>query len=122
MRQRWQDWVMLIFGAWVFLSPFWMPAYASSSNPAAWNAYIFGGLAFIFAWAALSTRKLWEEWLTLVIGIWLIISPFVLGFYHSQAGAAWNQVILGVLMGIDAIWVLAEYRSHGQPGQPALHR
>jgi hypothetical protein len=119
MRYRWQDWIMLIFGAWVFFSPFWMPAYVSSHNAAAWNAYIFGALAFIFAWAALSTRKLWEEWLNLLIGIWLVISPFVLAFHRAEPGAAWNQIILGVLMGLDAIWVLSAYRSHGEP---ALHR
>jgi len=121
MKQRWQDWVMLIFGAWVFFSPFWMAAYASSAGAAAWNAYIFGALAFIVAWGALATRKLWEEWVNLIIGIWLVISPFVLGFYRAESGAAWNQVILGVLIGIDAVWVLASYR-RAQQGAPALHR
>lgn len=110
MKQRWQDWVMLIFGAWVFLSPFWMSAYASSSNAAAWNAYIFGGLAFILAWVALATRKFWEEWVNLLIGIWLVIAPFVLRFHGTEPGAAWNQIVLGVLMGLDAMWVLAAYR------------
>lgn len=110
-QQRWQDWVMLIFGAWVFFSPFWMPAYASRGDAAAWNSYIFGAIAFFLAWGALATKELWEEWLNLLIGIWLIIAPFVLRFYSTEPGAGWNQIILGILMGIDAIWVLSVYRT-----------
>jgi hypothetical protein len=103
-QQRWQDWVMLILGAWVFFSPFWMPAYASRGDTAAWNAYIFGAIAFFLAWGALATKQLWEEWLNLLIGIWLIIAPFVpdhprhpdgrrchlgaLGVSHAAAGLA----------------------------------
>jgi SPW repeat len=110
MKQRWQDWLMLIFGAWVFFSPFWMPAYASRGDAAAWNSYIFGAIAFLLAWGALATKQLWEEWLNLLIGIWLIIAPFLLRFYSAEPGAGWNQIILGILMGIDAIWVLSAYR------------
>ena len=111
MKQRWQDWLMLIFGAWVFFSPFWMPAYASRGDAAAWNSYIFGAIAFSLAWSALATKQLWEEWLNLIIGIWLIIAPFLLRFYSAEPGAGWNQIILGLLMGIDAIWVLSVYRT-----------
>lgn len=114
MKQRWQDWVMLVFGAWVFFSPFWMPGYHSHRDVAAWNSYIFGAIAFVLAWAALATRQLWEEWINLLIGIWLVIAPFVLRFYGSETGAASNQIVLGLLIGIDAIWVLAENRSRTQ--------
>ena len=107
---------MLLFGLWTFFAPFWMPAYASHSNEAAWSSYILGILVVIFAWAALATRKLWEEWVNLVLGILLIISPFVLQFYASQQGAAWNQIILGLLVGADAIWLLSAYGESGRAG------
>ena len=51
--------------------------------------------------------------LNVIAGIWLIIAPFVLAFYRTESGAAWNSVILGVLIGADAIWMLTEY-SHPQ--------
>ncbi len=120
MKQRWQDWVMLVLGAWVFLSPFWMPAYLSRTDVAAWNSYIFGAIAFVLAWAALVTGQLWEEWVNLAVGIWLIIAPFVLRFFGPENGAAWNQIILGILMGIDAIWVLSLNRTH-RPASSAGH-
>lgn len=107
--QRWQDWVMLIFGAWLFFSPFWMAGYASNTSTAAWNSYIFGVLVAIFALAALATPRRWEEWVELALGVWLVISPFVLAFYRVEYGAAWNQIILGVLIAVDSLWALAAY-------------
>ena len=36
------------------------------------------------------------------------VAPFALSFYQTEAVAAWNQVILGLLIGGDAIWALAQ--------------
>lgn len=102
--QRWQDWILLILGIWLFFSPFWLPGYMAATSVAAWNAYIFGVLVFAFAWAALTSPHRWEEWLQLAFGIWLLISPYVLGFSTHEAGAARNAVIVGILVGLDAIW------------------
>lgn len=106
-RNRWQDWAMPLLGAWLFLSPFWMNAYASISSVAAWNAYVLGVLVVALAWGALTRPQRWEEWLNLALGIWLIIAPFLLGFFVSESGAAWNQIIVGLLVGADAIALLA---------------
>lgn len=109
--QRWQDWVMLIFGVWLFFTPFWMFGYASAASVAATNAYILGILVALFAIIALAAARPWEEWVELVLGIWLVISPFVLGFYSVESGAAWNAVILGALVIIDSIWALSIARA-----------
>lgn len=108
--QRWQDWVMLVFGAWLFFSPWWMTGYASTGSVAAWNSYIFGIATAIVAIIALAAPALWEEWLNLAIGIWLIISPFVLAYWGPEHGAGWNTLILGILIGIDALWALSVAR------------
>lgn len=105
---------MLIFGAWLFFSPFWMVGYTTTGSIAAWNSYVLGVLVFAFAWAALATPRRWEEWIELVLGVWLVISPFILFFYKTEFGAAWNQIVLGILIAIDALWVLAAYSSEPQ--------
>ncbi|ULT55040.1 SPW repeat protein [Neobacillus drentensis] len=46
---------------------------------------------------------MWQLWLTGLIGVWLIISPWVYSF-TSNAGAMWNSVILGIIVLILAIW------------------
>lgn len=109
--QRWQDWVMLIFGVWLITSPFWMSGYMSAGSIAAWNSYISGVAVVAFAWTALATARSWEEWLALVLGFWLLLAPFILGFYGAQTGAAWNEMVLGVLLVIDSVWVLTQYAS-----------
>ena len=105
--KRWQDWVLLLFGIWLFVAPFWMHGYASTTSVAAGNSYVLGILVFVFAWGALATTRVWQEWVELILGIWLIISPFVLGFWTTEHGAGVNMIWLGVLTGLDAIWSLA---------------
>lgn len=103
-NQRWQDWVVLALGAWLFLAPFFM-GYASLSGPAAWNSYVLGALVAAFAIAALwQPESPSEEWVNLVLGLWLVIAPFVLGFYATEAVAAWNHFIVGILVVGDAVW------------------
>ncbi|WP_445165002.1 SPW repeat protein [Neobacillus cucumis] len=46
---------------------------------------------------------MWQLWLTGLIGIWLIISPWVYGF-TINVGAMWNSVIFGIIVLILAIW------------------
>lgn len=44
------------------------------------------GLAvFLISVAAIAAFAKWEEWVNLILGIWLIASPWILGFAHSRA-------------------------------------
>lgn len=42
------------------------------------------------------------SWWSVVLGIWLIISPFVLGFANAPT-LLWNNIILGALVCIVAV-------------------
>jgi hypothetical protein len=47
-----------------------------------------------------------------ILGIWVLISPFVLGYSHNK-GAVWNNVISGIVIMVVAavrIWGSASYR------------
>ena len=55
--------------------------------------------------AALARTQPWEEWLNLIAGIWLFISPWVLR-YSQDSHALWNALIVGALVFILAIWDL----------------
>jgi len=44
-----------------------------------------------------------------VLGAWLVIAPWVLGF-GSLAAAAWNHVIVGLLVLALAAWELRDVR------------
>src|SRR5215472_14546305 len=42
------------------------------------------------------------SWINILLGIWVIISPFALGFGYVPR-AMWNNVILGIVIAIVAI-------------------
>jgi hypothetical protein len=110
IANRWQDWVNLLLGAWLFISP-WvlgfskMGAEGGAHSNAAVNAWIFGVIVVILSIAALTRTQPWEEWLNLLAGIWLFISPWVLG-YSATSTALWNALIVGALVFILACWDL----------------
>lgn len=50
------SWINIVFGAWVFISP-WVLGYASSTSVEAWSAWIIGAIVFILAiWAVAQNR------------------------------------------------------------------
>jgi hypothetical protein len=44
-----------------------------------------GALIAIISIATFVVYSSWEEWLNFLVGIWLIISPWILGFAHTRA-------------------------------------
>jgi hypothetical protein len=99
--KRWQDWVVLVLGVWLFLSPYF---FGYTGAPAT-NSYVIGLAVTLFAVLALIDSRMWEEWINLALGAWLIISPFVLGFSAQQV-ATYNHIIVGLLIGADALWMI----------------
>ncbi|MGE0079985.1 MAG: SPW repeat protein [Thiohalomonadaceae bacterium] len=99
----WQDWVNLVLGVWLFVAPFF--GIGATSEAAVWNSYLAGIAIVVFAWASLAKPQRWKEWINLIIGVWLIISPFALG-YTALQGAMWNHIIVGLLVGADALWAM----------------
>ena len=45
----------------------------------------------------------WIGWSVLIFGIWMICAPFILG-YSGTAGALWNDIIMGLLVGSFGWW------------------
>jgi hypothetical protein len=109
-KQHWQDWINVLLGAWLFFSP-WLLGYFNTYN-AAWNAYVLGIAIFVFAVWALYAPQAWEEWTLLILGIWLVISPWVLGFY-GDGSATWNMVIVGILTIIFASFTFPFWTQRG---------
>ena len=103
-ERRWQDWANVVLGVWLILSPAIL-GYAEAGTLAAPHSYAIGIAIAAFALAALYRFYRWEEGVNLALGLWLIAAPFVLGFSHIDA-AAWNHVIVGVLVALDALMVL----------------
>jgi len=101
---RYCDVANLILGAFLFFSP-WI--FGFDGTKAAENASIVGVIVAVLAIAALAAFAIWEEWLNLVVGLWTLVSPWVVGF-HDTTKAMTVCVVVGILVAILAaieIWM-----------------
>jgi hypothetical protein len=86
------DVVNLILGMILFFSP-WL---FDLSAGAQWQtASIIGIFIAVLSIAALAAFAVWEEWLTLIVGLALIVSPWMLGFQNSDAMTI--DVVIGAI-------------------------
>ncbi|MFO7275509.1 MAG: SPW repeat protein [Pseudomonadota bacterium] len=102
--KRWQDWVNVVLGAWMVVSP-WVLGFASTDSAAAWSAWILGAAVLISAGIAVYMPKAWEEAINIALGILLLVSPWVLGFAGETTQMS-NAVIVGVLVAAFGIWAI----------------
>lgn len=110
--RRWQDWLILIAGVWLIFSPFYLDSYAVAGG-AALNCVAVGVLLVAASWMALVRPRSWEEWVNIVLGVWLVVAPFVLGF-EDVAAVTLNHIAVGAIVVGDAMIVLA--RARGEVG------
>ncbi|MCL4801457.1 MAG: SPW repeat protein [Burkholderiales bacterium] len=108
--KHWQDPVNLIVGLWVLVSP-WALGYAAEATPM-WNAVVLGILVAAAALIALFRVMAWEEWVNLALGVWLAVSPWLLGF-SGLASAMWNALIAGAIVAVLALWALGTDKDIG---------
>jgi hypothetical protein len=94
----------LILGAILFLSP-WIFAFEAGTQSQ--NAYVSGIVIAVLAVAALAAFATWEEWLNLIAGLWVIVSPWVLGFQGTTAMTV--HVAIGIAVAVLAaieLWLM----------------
>jgi hypothetical protein len=113
-HMHWQDAVTLLTGvgliaAALFVKIPW-PEDASPA-PAIWNLVLVGAAAACIAIAALRAFREWEEAIELMLGIWLVMSPWAVGFEHVPA-LMWPAVIGGGIIAVMALTVLIEPRDN----------
>jgi hypothetical protein len=89
----WEDTLNLVLGVALFVSPLVLGF--TSVPAAATNAYIVGVIIAAMALAALFAFQAWEEWVSAILGVWLVISPWVLGF-SSQGSAMLTHLLIGI--------------------------
>lgn len=107
-KRRWQDWANLVLGLWLFVSPHALGY--SQQTAAAWNAYVIGAGIVVFALIAARMPKAWEEIINMVLGVWLVLSPFVLG-YSAVTEIALHSVLVGILATAFAIWAMSNEKA-----------
>lgn len=128
---RWQDFVIFLLGVWLFISP-WLLGFAynnpytlsrsaaQQANP--WNDWASGVIIIGAAvWVLAITWGYWIEFLLMMLGVWVFLSPWLLGFSHLP-GAAWDNWIIGALVFLLAVWSWWTVEGPREPRQTTPRR
>jgi hypothetical protein len=124
-HRTWEDWLGMLLGVLIVLSP-WFPSLASHETVDAdrsyliLNAFTVGIIVFGLAQLEYLALRRWEEVAGILLGLWLIASPYMFGyfgdgllrFYHSTLG---SLVLLLAALELWQDWDLSdqEMLTHG---------
>jgi SPW repeat len=97
-NQSKSSWLNVLLGIWVIVSPFVLNYRVPR---VVWSDVVAGALVLVIALVRASTHQQGWSWINLVLGIWIIISPFVLGFLSEAE--MWNNIALGIIIGAIAL-------------------
>jgi hypothetical protein len=103
-NERLGDVLNLILGAFLLISP-WLFGFASGVETQ--NAVISGIVIAVLSIAALAAFAQWEEWLNLIVGLWVLVSPWVLHFAGTTAMRV--NVVIGIIVALIAaieLWLM----------------
>jgi hypothetical protein len=100
--------VNFMLGLWLIPAP-WVLNYITTAQK--WNSLIFGLAIMLFSSVRYTLPAMtWASWINGAIGLWLIISPWVINTVSSSA--YWNDVIVGVLVAVLAFSNLQYFGRH----------
>jgi hypothetical protein len=108
-KEQIPDLLNLTLGALLMVSP-WALAFMPESA-IAWNAVLSGSLVVVLALGALAMFQQWQAWASMAAGLWIAISPWVIGFAGHADG-------LRVHLIIGATVAVAAAVRHWLEGQP----
>ena len=106
--------ILVVLAACLFVSP-WLLGYRGENRPE-WNAWLVAIALAYMAFAALFEARVWEEWVEIVFGAWLIVAPWILRF-SSDMHAAVAQGLIGAL--VIVVSALALWQARRPPQHPA---
>jgi hypothetical protein len=66
----------------LFASP-WL--FALQNHTAKVDLWVSGAAIAMISLGAIAAYANWEEWANLLLGIWLVVSPWAAGFVHTRA-------------------------------------
>jgi hypothetical protein len=106
LPKHWEDWIAALLGLWLVVSPM---ALQYGEMAAAQNAFLVGILLIIVEFFELTVFRAWEEWINVILGAWLVVSPWFVG---GTLIATANFVIVGLLVLALALYEIWDERQH----------
>jgi len=93
----------VLAGIWLLISPFVLsfPGTTGATGNNVLFGIIIAVLAAIRAFGAY--RASWISWLNALFGLWVLVSPWFLGF-SSFTAPLWNNIIMGIIVIVLSCW------------------
>ena len=106
-QKHWQDPANALLGVWLIVSPLVLGFQSDMTSLV--NAVVVGVLLLATALGAIFVPRAWEEWTETGLGLWLVVSPWVLGSATQAAKA--SAVVTGLVVITLALWALQDYET-----------
>ena len=101
--KHWQDVVNAVLGVALMASP--LLAGFVNHTVAMTNAVVVGMALVAVSMGAMLAPEVWEEWTEAVLGLWMVVSPWVLGFSANKAALV-SALVAGLAILVTAGWTL----------------
>ena len=110
-----RGWVNALLGIWLIVAPFALNYDYTLFTTARWNDLLVGLLVTFFALirAVRGYRQGAWSWMNILLGVWLIMAPFVLG-YAAYRNALWNDLVVGAIISSLALATVTERRGQAR--------
>jgi hypothetical protein len=105
--KRLRDLLITVLGLWLMISPRVLH-FAVGHSDAVWNTWLLGAAIILVTAVSrylVDTRSPWQDMATAALGLWLMISPWVLGFAGHMTERS-NSIITGSLVTVLALWAM----------------
>ena len=103
--KHWQDSTNAVLGGWLIVAP--LALGFQSDLVALANTALVGLLLLAAALGAIFVPRPWEDWTETALGLWLAVSPWVLGFDNAVARV--NAVVIGLAVLTLSLWALQDW-------------
>jgi SPW repeat len=94
----------LVLAMFLFVSP-WLLAFAHGALRI--DTWVSAALVAVVSSVAIVAFRNWKEWINCILGLWIAVSPWILGFQHPAAMVV--NVAVGLLIAYLALlelWLL----------------
>ena len=104
IHRSWEDWFGMALGLAIALSPW--AASDNVSHAAVWNAALVGVLVFFLAELEYVALRRWEETGQILLGLWLVLSPYIFGYFNAGGLRFWHSTLGGlvILLAVLELW------------------
>lgn len=108
IHRSWEDWLGMALGFAIALSP--LASGDPVAHPVVWNAAAVGVAVFFMAELEYVALRRWEETAQVLLGLWLVLSPYVFGYFNAGSLRFWHSTLGGLVILLAALELWQDWR------------